>query len=992
MTIRWSNPTDGLSAGSTFRLFMSSALLVVTGGAAVVAADPRSPDTFEDEVAPLLIERCIECHRGSSPSGGLDLSTAAGITHESDSGHTILPGLVSESYLMSRIRDGEMPPPERGQPRPLSEDQIRIFSSWIEKGATWPEGRTLDLYERTTATRGGRDWWSFQPITNATPPSVSDAEDVRKPIDAFIQSRLTERGWIAAEAADRRTLVRRMSIDLTGLPPTFEQINDFVTDRSPHAYENLVNRLIASPAFGEKWGRHWLDVVRFAETSGYERDQVKPQAWRYRDWVVRAINEDLPFDQFVTHQLAGDEIADADRDSVTATGFLRLGTWNDEPNDPEEYQYDRLEDLVHSTSVAFLAMTVKCARCHDHKFDPIPQDDYYGFASAFWAGPIKSRDRALLGGPTQAELKYDVLGWTDLGRRGPELQLLKNGDPKRPLYEVSPHNLTLAAALPSTMQPPPKSAATTTRRLQMASWITARKNPLTARVIVNRIWSQYFGKGLVSTVDNFGFAGQKPSHPELLDWLANELIESGWSLKHVHRLILESHAYRQASRHPDEQQYRLSDPSNSLLWMREMHRLDAEGLRDALLVASRSLNRQMYGESFRPTIAGEVLEGLSRKASAWTPSPASEQDRRSLYIFSQRSLLVPFMTTFDFCDTVRPCGQRSESTVAPQALTLMNAPFVHRQSELIAEQISKRTESVEAQVRHAFEQILSRSPTHDELRMGVLHIRQQAELRARPSSDAGNGESESVIDAAIHLRADRGVTVDAGKRVSRWTGIAGEFLISEQPDLESRPKLIKDGFNGHPVIRFDGINDFLHVPGQVLESQEFTILAVASDRAPAGHRELFSNWDGSEGNAGSSLFVGMTGRNKLRLSDAFSGVGQIENRSSAFVLTAINSSSNAILEVNGVRVAEAGRSLPNRNLTTRYVIGQQGDINGEFWNGDVAELVVVPRALSENELRPVTRSLATRYGINIPRPAVRADGLASLCHVLLNTNEFLYVD
>ncbi len=319
--------------------------------------------------------------------------------------------------------------------------------------------------------------------------------------------------------------MRRVYFDLLGLPPTCEEVEAFANDKSPNAYEKLIDKLLASEHYGERWGRYWLDVARFAETCGYERDQVKPDVWKYRDWVIKAFNSDVPYDRFVLEQLAGDELPNANANTTVATGFIRLGTWNDEPNDPNEYKYDRLEDMVGATSTAFLGMTVKCARCHDHKFDAIRQTDYYRMAGAFWAGFIEPGPREHLGGPDAKALGHTgVFGWTDRGKEVPPIKLLKKGDPNRPGAVVEPGHLSMISALDKPLTVPPASAKTTTRRLQLAQWITDPQNPLTARVWVNRVWQYHFGQGLVRTPDNFGFTGDKPTHPELLDWLASELV------------------------------------------------------------------------------------------------------------------------------------------------------------------------------------------------------------------------------------------------------------------------------------------------------------------------------------------------------------------------------------------------------------------------------------------------------------------------------------
>jgi hypothetical protein len=493
-------------------------------------------------------------------------------------------------------------------------------------------------------------------------------------------------------------------------------------------------------------------VARYAETCGYERDQAKPHAWKYRDWVVNSFNADLPYDRFVLEQLAGDELPDRCEKTVTATGFLRLGTWNDEPNDPQEYKYERLEDMVHATSTAFLALTVKCARCHDHKFDPVPQRDYYSMAAAFWAGPIEPGPRELLGGPTREQLGFDVLGWTDRGASAPPLRLLKKGDPNRPGDEIAFGLLSSIPSLGRAIESPAPSGASTGRRLALAQWIANPANPLTARVWVNRLWVQHFGAGIVRSPDNFGFTGEKPTHPELLDYLASELVRSEWQSKVLHRMMVTSATYRQASIHPRQAEYAQADAGNRLWWRAERKRLDAESLRDALLFAAGELNTaRVGGKSFVPHISAEALEGWSRKGAEWTPSPASEQRRRTLYAFVKRGLLPPTLTTFDAPDTTLPCGQRDVTTVAPQALALLNNEFVHARSEALAKRAASDTEI--EMIRQAWRFALGREPRLSEIDAACAHL-------AAQKKRLGSNEKSRASLAHVLLNTNEFIYVD----------------------------------------------------------------------------------------------------------------------------------------------------------------------------------------------------------------------------------------
>ncbi len=705
-----------------------------------------APD-FERQIAPLLVKRCVECHQERDPSGGLALVTKEGLLKGGGDGPAIVPGAPDASHLFARVLAGEMPPEEKGIARKLPDEEIALFREWIQAGAHWPENRTLDLYEATTEVRGGRDWWFFQPLNPVAPPTVQHADLVSNPIDAFVLADLEKSGMEPAPVAERRALIRRVYYDVIGLPPTFEQIEAFVADERPDAWERVVDSLLDSPQFGEKWARHWLDLVRFAETSGYERDQEKPYAWRYRDWVVDAINEDLPYDQFVVQQLAGDEVPDRTERSVVATGMLRLGTWNDEPNDAQDYKYERLEDLVHVTSSAFLGLTVKCARCHDHKFDPIPQADYYRVAAAFWPGAIEPRDSKHQGGPTPEELGYEnVLGWTDLSASPTPLHLLKNGERDKPGIAVDAGALTVVPALDRPFEAPPANAKSTTRRLQLAQWITNPANPLTPRVAVNRLWQHHFGKGLVRTPDNFGYKGDLPTHPELLDWLANELIQGGWRMKPLHRMILLSRTYRQATVHPQQDAYNLTDASNTHWWRAERRRLDAEALRDTMLTVTGDLDETLGGPSFKPSVASDALQGLSTKDAAWQASPEQQQHRRSLYIYSKRGLLLPLMTTFNFTDTTLPCAQR-DSTIAPtQALALLNNAFSHERSAALAQRVMDSGEATtEGRVVRTWRYALGRDPNADEARLSLEHLTEQ---QARFGDEHG---AQRALESLCHV-------------------------------------------------------------------------------------------------------------------------------------------------------------------------------------------------------------------------------------------------
>ena len=991
-----------------YGLFLGvSGLCGLTGSVDLMAAD--NPPDFESEVAPLLVKRCLECHQGEAPAGGLSLTSRESFVAGGDSGEIIDREQADSSLLLERIHAGEMPPEQQGKSQQLPDDEAELISRWVAAGAPWPADRELDYFERTTELRAGRDWWSLQPVVKPAIPQLEKSPQPEHPIDAFILARLEEQDVTPAPTADRRTLIRRLYYDLIGLAPSEEEIQTFVSDQRPDAWSRKIDQLLEMPHYGERWGRYWLDLARYADTSGYERDQEKPFAWKYRDWVVNAFNADMPYREFIIHQLAGDEIADRDEQSVIATGFLRLGPWNDEPNDPADYQYERLEDAVHTTSSAFIALTVKCARCHSHKFDAITQDDYYRMASAFWAGPIPiggSRDQ--LGGPTAEELGYEnVLGWTDLGSQPRPLHVLKNGERHQPLHEVIPASLSSVPSLERQFSPPPEGARTSQRRLQLAEWIADPRNPLTARVLVNRIWQHHFGQGLVRTPNNFGFLADPPTHPDLLDWLAAEFLSRGQSIKSLHRLILTSRTWQQSSLHPDARQLEQRDSTNRWWWRAERRRLDAETLRDSLLQVSGELDRTVGGVGFKPTISAEALEGLSRKSAAWQASAPEVQKRRSLYMYLKRGLLPPFMTTFDLCDPTQSCGRRDVTIVPTQALALLNNQFVHDRSQFLATSIMKSSEDPETQVRHAWSRILRRQPEAAEIELSLRHLKAQ---QTRFSKAQEKASEENVVSKAsrpesptsalrFHLRADQAVVERVGdiEFVVSVRDLSGHGHLSQQESQEARPRLQQNGFGGKPTLIFDGQGDFLHVSGNLLEQPDCTLICVVSDDQGTGHREIISNWNGSQGNSGRSVFLGLTAERVVRFSDAFSPGNELRDRSQPFILSATNDSQQAAVYQNG-RELGMGASLPDRRLDTAWVIGQQGNIDGEFWQGGIAEIRLYDRALSLFERQFVERELAEYYGIEIPEETQaemitpESFALASLCHVLMNSNEFLYVD
>ena len=565
-----------------------------------------------------------------------------------------------------------------------------------------------------------RSHWSFQPVRQTVPPAWAAQRQGEVPghvIDTFIAERLRQKGLPVPKAATRTTLIRRVTYDLTGLPPTPEAVEAFVNDPSAQAWENLVDRLLESPHYGEKWGRHWLDLVRFAETNSYETDEAKPNAWRYRDYVIRAFNSDKPYDRFIREQLAGDELPDSGADGLIATGFYRLGIWDNDPADKELALYDQLDDLVATTGQVFLGLTVDCARCHDHKIDPISQRDYYSLLAFFRnIHPYRNgggTDEVPLPGDKQAK----ALAVTEPGPVAPVTHLLRRGNPGSLGEEVQPgFPGVLGASVPTVI--PPASGRSSGRRRALADWIASPDNPLTARVIVNRVFQHHFGRGLVRTTSDFGVQGSLPTHPELLDWLAGHFIQEGWSLKRLHRLILTSQSY-QASATPTAEALK-ADPANDLFSRFDMRRLTAEEIRDSVLWVGGSGNPRMYGPGMYVALPKEVLASQSVPGKGWGSSPKVEQARRSIYIHVKRSLLSPVLLSFDLAETDRSTPVRFATTQPTQALGMLNGSFFNEQARVLADRIRAEVGSQpRAQVRRALHRVTTRPPSDLEISRGV---------------------------------------------------------------------------------------------------------------------------------------------------------------------------------------------------------------------------------------------------------------------------------
>ena len=680
---------------------------------ALCAADePAATALFADQIAPLLAARCGTCHGPSRAESGYRIDTRAGAFAGGDSGAAaILPNQAEASPLFQRISsaDAEGRMPADGPP--LAAAEQLLLRQWIETGAVWPGSMAAlpdTLFTPAPNPPQSRErHWAFQPLTR---PAVPAGPKGTHPIDAFLAEKLSEQGLEFNPEAEPGTFLRRVMFDLVGLPPTPEELATFMeacrtAGGTGEPFSRVVDTLLASPHYGERWARHWLDVVRFAESDGFEVNSARPNAWPYRAWVIESFNADKPYDQFIREQICGDTCgADA------ATGFL-VGGATDRVTSPDpaltaNQRADELHDMVSTAGSAFLGMTIGCARCHDHKFDPISQRDYYAIKAVF-AG-VRHGEREI-GGFSDAALTKPMIGYAGTFVDPAPTHRLFRGDPLQPREEVAPGGV--AGLGPQWHLP--ETAPERDRRRALADWITSPHHPLSARVIVNRLWHYHFGTGLVDTPSDLGLNGGRPSHPELLDWLASELIDSGWSLKSLHRLIVTSRAYRQAS---DLRPEAIAvDAQARLLWRYPPRRLEAEALRDAILAVSGSLNPQMGGPGF------DLFEPNTNYVKVYATKTAFSADdfRRMVYQSKPRSELDTFFGPFDCPDAGQVQPKRTSSTTPLQALNLLNGEFLLDQADRCAKRIEREAGADSAaQVRRGVLLAFGRGATAEEIAAG----------------------------------------------------------------------------------------------------------------------------------------------------------------------------------------------------------------------------------------------------------------------------------
>jgi hypothetical protein len=760
------------------------------------AADPAAVEFFEKRIRPVLADNCFSCHGPQKQKGGLRLDSRSAQLTGGDSGPAVVPGDPARSRIVKAVRhDGELKMPPKGQ---LPAESVEHLTTWVKMGAPWPEVRGQRTEDRGQTTDPAKGHWAFQPVRRPAVPEIPNPKSqIPSPIDAFVLAKLQAAGLGLSPPADKATLLRRVTLDLTGLPPTPQEVDAFVRDPSPAAYVNVVDRLLASPHYGERWGRHWLDLARYADSKGYvfQEERRYPFAYTYRDYVIRAFNEDKPYNRFILEQLAADKLPlGADKHPLAAMGFLTLGRrfLNN--------VHDIIDDRIDVVTRGLLGLTVQCARCHDHKYDPIPQADYYSLYGVF-ASSVEPKDLPLLEQPKrtpeviafekelaqreaevaaylQKRREYTValsravaltpgadiyalravvaLGPHPVEQLPPEKlgRLLSRADRNKlrtiqqkadTLKANSPAAPPRAMALADAAQPvephvfrrgnPANPGEAVPRRflevlagphrkpftdgsgrLELARAIADPANPLTARVLVNRVWALHFGKGLVGTPSDFGLRSDPPTHPELLDYLADRFVADGWSVKKLHRLILLSDAYRQRS--DDRPECAKVDPENRLLWKFNRQRLDLEALRDGMLAAAGRLDG---------TVGGPAVDLLKEP---FVP-------RRTVYGFIDRQNLPGMYRTFDFASPDTHAPQRFTTTVPQQALFLMNSPFALQQAKSLAARPDVAEPSQpELRIDALYRLLYGRAPQPDEVELGVRFIDAAGRERQRPEQPA----------------------------------------------------------------------------------------------------------------------------------------------------------------------------------------------------------------------------------------------------------------
>ena len=746
------------------RLFMLAAWMGGFAGAAnATEMTPAQRSFFETKIRPVLVKQCYECHSVNAKKlgGKLLLDAPSEMIAGGESGPPLIPGNPDDSLIIQALRyqDLEMPPKQR-----LPESVVNDFVTWVKLGA--PDPRVESSVPARKLDDSKSDLWSLRPIRNPTPPAVQDKSWARDPVDQFVLAKLEAQKRLPTKDADARVIVRRLYFDLIGLPPTLREVEDFVSGRV--TLSQIVDRLLDSPQYGERWGRHWLDVARYGESNGNDglsRNASFPHAWRYRDYVIAAFNSDTPYDQFITEQIAGDLLPAATAEQrdrqLIATGFLAIGAKPAKAMN-DNFEMDVVADQIGVIGSGIMGLSVGCARCHDHKTDPVPTRDYYALAGIFrstetlWGA-------AGLQSLTAPQTALHELATAPKASAKPEVEaVIAANKPRKPAskpsFKYSPDaalamgvreakavvdcklnidgdSKKLGPAIPRGFLSVFKSAdikpdAKQSGRLQLAQWIADPQHPLTARVMVNRVWLNLFGEGLVRTPDDFGAFGSPPSHPELLDYLATRFVQDGWSVKRLIRSLVLSRVYQLSS--SVEEWARKDDPENLMLSHHNRRRLDAEALRDTMLVASGSLDRQPE--------QGSLIQGRDVLINELPPLHQPSR-HRSVYLLMLRNSMPPELTPFNLPDALKVTGQRDSAVLATQSLYLLNNPFLVEQAQNFAARLQAQGDSADAvsMVRLAYELAFSRLPTDAEVRHALDFIRETASMLSSADSQAGQG-------------------------------------------------------------------------------------------------------------------------------------------------------------------------------------------------------------------------------------------------------------
>jgi hypothetical protein len=1062
--------------------FAAGLLAIIANATAASAVSQVDADFFHRRIQPLLAENCFKCHSHSADKikGGLVLDSRAGLLQGGENGAAIVPGDPEKSLLIQAVRytDADLQMPPKG--KRLDAAQIAELEKWVKLGAPWPGANAAKTAGRPAKfTDEDRQWWAFQPVREPKVPEVRDSGWSRTPIDRFVFRKLTAEGLKPSPEAQRRALARRVFFDLWGLPPSADDLDAFLSDAAPEAYEKLIDRLLASPRYGERWARHWLDLVRYAESDGYRIDDYRPHSWRYRDYVIKSFNDDKPYDRFVREQLAGDEIDPDDPEMLVANSFLRHGIYEYNNRDVRGQWTTILNDVTDVTSDIFLGLGMQCARCHDHKFDPILQKDYYRL-QAFFAPMMPRQDLVLATTKQRADYEAKLAKWNELTAvvrqqieeieatyrdkaraeaisKFPEdvQELIRKPVPERTPYEhqiaelawrqvtheyvrldtrikgadkdkltelrkelarydgdkpeplppaftvtdvgpvapavfipkgrnpapVQPGYLSLLDDQPAVVRPAAKAPNSTGRRAELARWLTRPDNPLTTRVIVNRIWQFHFGRGLVGTSSDFGRLGEKPTHPELLEWLASRFVGEGWSIKKLHRIILNSAVYRQSATAPASEEARMKDPENRWLWRMNTRRLDCEQIRDAILAASGELDFSMGG-----------------------PSVDVSKPRRTIYTKVMRNTRDPLLDVFDAPEGFASTAQRDVTTTPTQALLMFNSQQMLERAKAMAARLQAEGNSSDQRIALAYRLAFGREPASAE-RVAALRFLDSQSRRIPPPQPA----TPAYVADKMPYREGKAAVLSPGGAMERF-------------EVARSPMLLGGDFT---------------VEGFVLLKSVYEDSSV---------RTIAAQWTGKPSQPGWAL--GVTGRKSmskpntlvLQLSSGpdeeggyepvFSGL-HIELNKPYFVAASLRLAETGEGGVTfyakdlsnddePMQVARATHKVTamTRSGTAFTMGGRHGDPN-HLWDGLIDDVRLSNTVLEQEQLLLTSEAPGERtvgywqfessatyfkdasgrgHDIQVKNapPAAhhdpRAAALVDFCHVLLNANEFLYVD